>query len=146
MDRRSFVKQGCSTCVAIGAGLWIGTLESCGPAISTFKTTQTGMKVSVPLTELSNSDFKLVRLKNFGYDVGLQKQPDGSYIALALLCSHANNPLSKTGNGYTCSLHGSRFDINGNVKRGPAERSLTRLPVQQLPDHLEIQLQEVRVG
>jgi Rieske Fe-S protein len=104
------------------------------------------MKVSVPMTELANSDFKLVKLKNFGYDVGLQKQPDGNYLALALICTHANNPLSKTGNGYTCSLHGSRFDASGDVKRGPAERSLTKLPVQQLSDRLEIQLQEVKVG
>jgi len=114
--------------------------------VNTFKTSQTNNKVSVPLTELANTDFKLVRLKNFGYDIGLQKQVDGSYLALALICTHASNPLTKTGNGYACSLHGSRFDNEGNVKKGPAERSLVKLQSQQLGDQLEIQLQEIKAG
>ena len=146
MDRRSFVRNGCNACVAIGTGLFLGSLESCSAPVNTFKTSQTNNKVSVPLTELANTDFKLVRLKNFGYDIGLQKQADGSYLALALICTHASNPLTKTGNGYACSLHGSRFDNEGNVKKGPAERSLVKLQSQQLGDQLEIQLQEIKAG
>ena len=52
--------------------------------------------------------------------------------ALSRNCTHAGSTVNfdSTNNNLPCSLqggsHGSIFDINGNVVRGPANRSLTR--------------------
>jgi Rieske Fe-S protein len=41
-------------------------------------------------------------------------------------CTHQENQLDVTGNGFSCSLHGSQFDKDGNVLKGPAEDHLQR--------------------
>lgn len=56
---------------------------------------------------------------------------DGSYIALSLVCTHLGCTVSVTPEGMICPCHGSRFDQNGTVLTGPAERSLVRLTVEQ---------------
>ena len=65
---------------------------------------------------------------------------DNSFEALLLQCTHQANQLTPNGNGYTCSLHGSQFDKNGNVTKGPAERTLKHYPVSVGQDKLSIQL------
>ncbi|MDD2500043.1 MAG: ubiquinol-cytochrome c reductase iron-sulfur subunit [Geobacter sp.] len=52
-------------------------------------------------------------------------------IALSLVCTHLGCTVSVTPEGMICPCHGSRFDRNGRVLSGPAERSLPRLTVEQ---------------
>ena len=52
-------------------------------------------------------------------------------IALSLVCTHLGCTVSVTPEGMVCPCHGSRFDRNGRVLSGPAERSLQRLTVEQ---------------
>ena len=52
-------------------------------------------------------------------------------IALSLVCTHLGCTVSVTPEGMICPCHGSRFDRNGRVLSGPAERSLLRLTVEQ---------------
>lgn len=52
-------------------------------------------------------------------------------IALSLVCTHLGCTVSVTPEGMVCPCHGSRFDRNGRVLSGPAERSLPRLTVEQ---------------
>lgn len=43
-------------------------------------------------------------------------------------CSHLGCKITKVeSEEFVCPCHGSRFDINGNVKEGPAYKPLTRL-------------------
>lgn len=140
MERRKFIKSGCSACIAFGSGILLSSIASCSPKLSVTKVTEKNMKFSISEGDLATSGVKLVVVKNFDYDVFIKKNPDNSYLALAMLCTHAGHPLIKTGGTFYCSQHGSEFDINGNVLKGPAERHLVHLPIVNNNGTLEITL------
>jgi Rieske Fe-S protein len=59
---------------------------------------------------------------------------DGSGLyALTLTCTHAGCNMAVDGsvspNGIDCACHGSQFDANGKVTRGPAQEALTHYAV-----------------
>jgi Rieske Fe-S protein len=140
MDRRKFVKQSCSVCLAIGSGMLVGSLASCASALPVFKTEVADHRVTVPVSLFANTNFQLIQPKNLFYNIGLKKEDDGTYTALLLRCTHADNQLMPAGNSYTCSLHGSKFDGEGRVLNGPAERPLKRYPTQVVSDKIIISL------
>lgn len=59
------------------------------------------------------------------YDVFIISDPEGIYALLAR-CTHRGGVLYKTENNdaLVCRRHFSRFDLEGNVIRGPASESL----------------------
>ncbi len=140
MKRRKFIKSGCNACFALGSGILISSLASCSPKLSVAKVTQRDMKFSIAETEMAAADVKMVTVKNFDYDVYIKKNNDGSYLALAMICTHAGHSLVKTGDKFYCSLHGSEFDISGRVIKGPAERHLVHLPIINKNGILEVSL------
>lgn len=50
--------------------------------------------------------------------------------ALSLVCTHLGCTVERWENGYQCPCHGSRYDANGAVQRGPARLPLRRLRVE----------------
>jgi Rieske Fe-S protein len=88
----------------------------------------------------AQTDLQIVRPHAFDYDIALQREKDGSYTAILLCCTHTDNQVSFTGNGFVCSLHGSRFDKEGNVLKGPAERSLKKYKTQIIGGNVVIVL------
>jgi Rieske Fe-S protein len=72
-------------------------------------------------------------LKAVGSDaVCIGRDSDGIY-AMTLTCTHegCNIAIAGTvsGNGVACDCHGSRFDAQGNVLRGPAREPLQHFAV-----------------
>lgn len=143
MERRSFLKNSCGACAALGFGTFFlsSLMESCKvTAVSLYKTNSSDNKISVPLTSFSENDFKLIRISNYNYDVGVVKLESGGYLALLLRCTHAGQALTKAGSGYFCPLHGSRFSQIGDVVKGPATSPLQHLPVKAGSQNLIIAL------
>lgn len=133
MERRDFLKQTCGACAAIGFGAFFlsTVMESCKtPSLGLYKTDAPSGSASIPLSSLANTDFKLVRINNYNYDVAVLKQSSGNYVALLLMCTHAGQALTKAGSGFFCPLHGSRFSETGAVLKGPATDPLQHLPVK----------------
>lgn len=143
MDRRDFLKKTCGTCAAISLGTLLSStlLDSCKTAsISIYKAAPgPNGTVSIPLSSFQATDFKLVRISNYGYDVGVIKN-QSSYTALLLMCTHAGQALTRTGSGYFCPLHGSRFSNAGDVVKGPATSPLQHLKTNQAGDNIVIEL------
>ena len=54
---------------------------------------------------------------------------DNGFTALSLVCTHLGCTLESQSDGFACPCHGSRFDLLGKVKRGPASRPLVSLRV-----------------
>jgi Rieske Fe-S protein len=127
-------------CLAVGAGLVAASSLSSCATLPVYKTAMANNKVSVPVSLFAQSDFQLIQPKDFFYNIGLRKEKDGSYTALLLRCTHADNQLISTGNGFKCNLHGSTFDKEGQVTQGPAERSLKKYPIEILSDQIIIHL------
>jgi cytochrome b6-f complex iron-sulfur subunit len=142
MDRRDFIKKGsCGICVALGSGfLMSALLEACATPLGVYKTASDNKLVRIPLTEFKESNYKIIRVNNYNYDLAVQKNGDGSYTVLELMCTHAGQPLTKTGQNYYCTLHGSQFDHAGHVTKGPAEKNLKQLETTTTKDELLITL------
>ena len=130
MQRRDFIKGTCRICL-LGSAVAIAgnSLTGCSPAASNvlLKPTIIDDKITVPLTIFEKSNLQIVTPKKFPYEIAIEKKQDGTYNALLLSCTHYENPLTPTGNGYNCSAHGSKFTTNGEVIKGPAEHSLKQL-------------------
>lgn len=123
MERKEFLKQTCKACIGIGAGWMLTELAACSHT-PIYKAEVKDHKAAIPLTMFANSDVLITSIKGLEYDVAIRKEKDNNYSALLLKCTHFDNPLTATGTGYTCSLHGSMFDREGKVTQGPAEYDL----------------------
>jgi len=130
MDRRDFVKKSCTVCLAIGAGMSLGMLAGCGAALPVYNASINANKVAVPVSAFDKGDFQIIHAEKFFYNIGLRKETDGTYTALLLRCTHADNQLTPTGNGFKCNLHGSEFNKEGQVTTGPADQPLKRYPTE----------------
>ena len=56
------------------------------------------------------------------------------FIALSLVCTHLGCTLESKKDGFSCPCHGSRFDTQGKMTRGPARKPLPGLRVVTNPD------------
>lgn len=54
-----------------------------------------------------------------------------AFHALSLVCTHLGCTATVTPRDIVCPCHGSAFDRAGNVLRGPADRPLRRLRVEE---------------
>ena len=54
--------------------------------------------------------------------------------ALNLTCTHLGCTVNATPKGFVCPCHGSVFNTSGDVVKGPADRSLKRLAVDEQGD------------
>jgi cytochrome b6-f complex iron-sulfur subunit len=60
---------------------------------------------------------------------------EGEIMAYSLTCTHLGCTIEKDGEGFACPCHGSRFDKNGMILAGPAQKQLKKLRVDVLEDH-----------
>ena len=71
--------------------------------------------------------------------LALLREGDTVY-ALDLVCTHLGCTVTVTGSGLSCPCHGSRFDRQGKVLQGPADRPLSRLKVEEHTGMIEVVL------
>ncbi len=53
------------------------------------------------------------------------------FSAISLVCTHLGCTVEPTPQGFACPCHGSEFDPGGLPRRGPAEKPLPSLQVEQ---------------
>jgi cytochrome b6-f complex iron-sulfur subunit len=58
----------------------------------------------------------------------------GEIVAYSLTCTHLGCMLEEDDKVFACPCHGSRFTDDGEVVRGPAQKSLNRLRVELQAD------------
>lgn len=58
----------------------------------------------------------------------------GEFITYSLICTHLGCSAEAEDEGFACPCHGSRFDQDGQVLEGPAQRSLREMRVEILED------------
>ncbi|MFL5617866.1 MAG: ubiquinol-cytochrome c reductase iron-sulfur subunit [Gemmatimonadaceae bacterium] len=64
--------------------------------------------------------------------VAVKRTGPASFLALSTTCTHEGTHLDLVNNAlsFECPNHGSRFDSDGNVTRGPnASGTVTKLPI-----------------
>jgi Rieske Fe-S protein len=143
MNRREFV----AVCCVAGAA----ALAGCASLV-THPVPVTAGRVRVSLAdypELSRED-GAVKLLPAGREdpVYVLRARTGSgddgaglgYVALSPICTHRGCTVDVQGARLVCPCHGSTYDREGRVLRGPAQRALTRFPVTREGGALSIEL------
>lgn len=139
MDRRKFLKSSCNVCLLATSGYFLSELSACSPAYTVIKSEIINDSVQMPLNTFAQSSLQFIRPKGWYYDIAVQKKED-HYEAVLMRCTHQNNQLTPTGNGFACSLHGSQFNKDGMVTKGPAENPLKKFSTSVNQDQLIIHL------
>ena len=60
---------------------------------------------------------------------------ESGFSALSLVCTHLGCGVEKKAQDFSCPCHGSRFDKDGNVARGPAVKKLLSLHIELTEDN-----------
>src|SRR4030095_5047190 len=134
MDRREFIKNGCTACLSVTvlstfigsctATRYItGTLSKDGISIKRddFKVKQKG--------GTAFTSFIIVRNDALQYPICVYRFNDEQYSALWMRCTHQGTELQASGDVLQCSAHGSEFNNRGQVRSGPASTNLRTFPV-----------------
>jgi nitrite reductase/ring-hydroxylating ferredoxin subunit len=127
MDRRHFLRSACQACAALAVLPAVSTLESCASAKGARYAVADGA-LRIPVSGLTPG-VNIVRAKGLADKLLISKREDGTYTALLLNCPHKNGPVNFTdGEGLKCGWHGSTFDLEGQVTKGPSKSGLKRFP------------------
>ncbi len=148
MDRKEFVKTCGLACLGGGAIAFL--LQSCStPAM--VSGSLTGENMMVPLSafeelkknEIQYRKYILVHHPQLRFPICVFRLDENNYTALLLQCTHQGNELSVNGDRLHCSSHGSEFDQQGMVKKGPATEPLRTFDVTIENQLLAISLKAV---
>lgn len=138
--RREFIKDTCTACLGTAfMGFTFSQLTSCS-SLPIYKTNLTQKIVNVPLTSFAESALVIVRDMQVPYDVLVIKKSEQEYTALYMKCSHKESAVTATKSGLYCSMHGSTFDLNGNVTKEPALEPLKKFKTSVNENTLTIDL------
>lgn len=136
LNRREFVAR----CAIAGIGLWLAGCVS----LVTHPVPVRGGRVRLPLAsypELAKPD-GAIKLLPDGHDdpIYLLAAVGGGFSAVSPICTHRGCTVDVQGPRLKCPCHGSTYDREGRVLRGPAQRALTRYRVTREGDEIVIEL------
>lgn len=136
IDRREFVV----TCALAGAGL---VLNGC-VAMVTHPVPASSGRVRLSLASypaLGKPEGAIKILPVAAADpIYVLATPSGEYRAVSPICTHRGCTVDVQGARLVCPCHGSTYDREGKVLRGPAQRALTHYTVVREGDTLVIEL------
>src|ERR1700686_1079569 len=111
--------------------LLFGSGVACAHALGCGAPPGGGSDVPTTLSAGSASALKAGTLESVsGYAVAIARDSAGVY-ALSLVCTHQGCAMTNDASAYgiVCGCHGSVFDAQGNVLRGPATQALPHFAV-----------------
>jgi cytochrome b6-f complex iron-sulfur subunit len=81
------------------------------------------------MLDLANAAYAALK-SNGGYvyngGVIVARTSTGSYVAVSQTCTHQGTMVQFDGSQFTCPAHGSIFNTDGSVARGPAASPLAK--------------------
>ncbi|MBL7852566.1 MAG: Rieske (2Fe-2S) protein [Cyclobacteriaceae bacterium] len=147
MNRRSFVKQTCITCVS--GGLIPFLITGCQAThYATGVMDVTGIRVPKSefmyqkKEELFTREYIIVQNDKLEFPIYVYRFSDNEYSALWMKCTHQGAELQASGDMLHCPSHGSEFTNKGAVSNGPAEKNLRSFPVIVQTDTITIDLRQ----
>ena len=134
MDRREFVVS----CAVLSAAF----LAGCASMVTHPVPVASG-KIQLSLAhypELSKPA-GAVKLQPHGQDDPIYVLANGTdFVAVSPICTHRGCTVDVHGERLVCPCHGSTYDREGKVLKGPAQRALARYPVTRAAETLVIEI------
>ncbi len=130
-SRRDFM----ATCLHALAGVTIvgvvsPILSACGGTTPTSVDTSFQQSYSVATLTGDGKALMTTTKGADGFPIIIVRQNSTTYVALSARCTHENCQVqAPQGSTITCTCHGSRFDLQGNVLQGPANTPLYKYSV-----------------
>lgn len=138
--REFFLKSAGAIVVVSSSGLLSTIVTSCsdnptdpanGTPLSTIQGTVVNNEITIDIASspIANQNTRaLVKYNNDNGSILVEHNSDDTYKALSGICTHQNCVVSEFDGSksvFVCPCHGSQFDLNGNVKQGPASTKLS---------------------
>lgn len=145
MTRKAFIRVATGGLAAAASSSLAGIVGGCAPSSRVVHAQTADTKAIVPLASLPDleqpHEYARVFIGGLSNPVLLFRQDDGEFWALESTCSHRGCEVKKLRTMFECPCHGSEYDLQGNVLRGPAPEPLTRYRVDRLADRIEVHLE-----
>lgn len=138
MDRKKFIQSSCSVCAMVMVGTGVSSLLTSCASLPIYKGVPQLDIIHVPMSSFVEGNLVIVRNNRLPADILLVKNTANQIHALEMKCTHHDFALNATTSGLYCTLHGSTFDLQGNVTKEPALESLKRFKV-------EVEEQEIKL-
>ena len=141
MNRRSFIKN-CGG-LAITTSGFSSLLSGCQTIPSsklTLLKTDRYNQITVNKAVLNTDGFAILQATSLKAPIYLQQQANGQFVALLLSCTHQKCTVAVTSDSLVCPCHGAKFDKQGKVLRGPADKDLLTLKLSQKDNDIFISL------
>ncbi len=123
LTRRDFLKITTTTLLTISGALGVG-------ALFRFLDYQTELPVKTEFDLGPAANYPIGSRSNVPDVPALLIHNQNGFSALSLVCTHLGCTVEQKDSGFECPCHGSRYDANGNVLRGPALKALRALRVE----------------
>jgi Rieske Fe-S protein len=147
MDRRNFLKKGCSACISLT--VISSMVSSClSTKYVTGKVAKDGITIDKDDFKIKQkggtaySSFVIVRNDILKYPICIYRMNRDEYTALWMRCTHQGAELQASGDVLQCSAHGSEFNSKGQVRNGPANTALRTFPVTVTNNEIFIDLRK----
>ena len=124
MKRRSFL-------VLAGGALAGASLPGCAAFVATTVTPVDGViRLTIRNFPQLQQPGGYLKIRPAGSEVPLYvlNQSERGFTVVSSICTHLQCTINVEGSALRCPCHGSEFDREGNVRRGPAARPLDRFP------------------
>jgi len=137
--REFFIKSAGAVVVVSSSGLIGSIITSCSDnstnpvnstPLSTIQGTVANNEIAIALASSpieSKNTRALVQYNSGNGAILVEHNSDDTYKALSGICTHQNCVVSSfdgSSSVFVCPCHNSQFDLNGNVKQGPATSKL----------------------
>lgn len=125
-DRRSFVR-------ALGVGAASLALPACASVAAVRVPSPDGVvRLSLPAHPALGAAGGSLKILPEGFTTPVYVvATDDGYVALSAVCQHLGCVVDRRGTRFVCPCHGSTYDADGAVLRGPTVKPLVRYPVER---------------
>ena len=113
-----------------------------------YRGTLIGGRITVRREELARriekSKVFVIQVSELEYPIIVVRKGEDNYHALSVRCTHQGCHVRPKRDSLACPCHGSTYDLEGNVIRGPAKAPLQRFEVLVTSNGIDVIVDQYR--
>lgn len=132
MDRRKFIENTCKSGLGLILGVAALDLATVPSAIATSRAGQDTELREIPILLIDTPELENVgsvyhfQIDDLDKDLLVVRKSMGTFITVDVKCTHKGCDIGYDAENscFLCPCHESRFELDGSVKNGPAEKPI----------------------